>query len=964
MIEIRLGCIQYDFTKLNVLTGVAPVKDVVVSEFFDEYIFYEIKSDDYTKEEKEKLKKFKAGREKVEKKDREKQEKDFLENTLGLSGFGEFKKGTKTRKIKYYTHLRIPVRDKEKDEWMHEGADIIFRISKEHREKIKEVSIERRDGSVIKHDSFSKKEEHSGILYQIEKNCIVDWNREKHKTELVEYDYYFPPRKWKIKNDKYEPRDRHNHYTTSGTEEITISYKDGTYDVITLNSVSPLEEEDYLGMVSDLYSMSEELVKSKNGTIDISKQKISDLESIVNKVEKAFFYLKDNFVLSLIQENEKIPVNKMKHFSNKSIIEMDSGKPKVSGVIYKENPDNYENRQIKKFLVDLLDMLLREKKLIGKDRYDNMISYEEKKFLNEKRSLVNDLAKTLDEDMIIINEFVEKALNGFDKEELNESLLNELSELYKKEKRYFNEKNRKGYYDEYVERIKNLICLREKQIESCEKIKEEYNNQNKYSDVLEDLIKRVDKILKHKVFKDISRTNLPLKKTNIFSGNDIYRRFHQIMSNYLELEGASKPFFEYGDTDDITVEKLEVLYERWCLIRLLMLFVDEYGFRFTGSEGHKKTYSYEESKKKLKGYIDYLIQKGDIKDSEFRLEKGIKEVGKLKDNRFSLVIKYNHEFEIPESIDKSVFPPDGEKDKKKLIPDIYIEMNIENPKPSNEGKLETRCFCLDAKYRTKNPLTGNNGKSRWFSDLCSVAIQKYYFEMNEAGHKVDGSFILHSNSECHFKGINSSGYYGARYMNNAGYSMKTIEMAYKEYQKPWMKERESVEISSRLWHEMVDEGGSKKIKYMSDETKEDERFHNRFHNSIYKYAQNFGSILFIPTNISYMKNLVTMIMEHYFGIYFWLCWECGHEIKYGDIKDFNDNSIDHTAIDVTTAQSIRFVCPECNSLHVRNYCGVCALRRRNNEKIPLTWLGKHKIPYYAYSNNKWNLFCPKCNNSI
>lgn len=178
----------------------------------------------------------------------------------------------------------------------------------------------------------------------------------------------------------------------------------------------------------------------------------------------------------------------------------------------------------------------------------------------------------------------------------------------------------------------------------------------------------------------------------------------------------------YDEMDDIPILKLEQLYERWCLTKLLHIFVSDYGFELLDNKGNGYGAA---SRKKLYKYINQLLINGNFKDSEFHLKGQLFDADNLKrhqkdieDGVMLVDIYYNHEFILGDNVDWTEdMIPEGGRPKQKLIPDFYVKMTYRG---------ETKHFCLDAKYRTRNNLTWENGTRRWYVDLMSVALAKVY----------------------------------------------------------------------------------------------------------------------------------------------------------------------------------------------------------------------------------------------
>ena len=251
--------------------------------------------------------------------------------------------------------------------------------------------------------------------------------------------------------------------------------------------------------------------------------------------------------------------------------------------------------------------------------------------------------------------------------------------------------------------------------------------------------------------------------------------------------------------------------------------------------------------------------------------------------------------------------PEGGRPKQKLIPDFYVKMTYRG---------ETKHFCLDAKYRTRNNLTWENGTRRWYVDLMSVALQKYIVELSEV-QPIDGSFILHSNAYC------CAGRWDYRDCNPHAYCGQNLEKLWRDYSAYLQTDPDK--------NMLISERASRFFTENMQEIDWEVYFRN---------DNRIGSYYLLPGKDIYLRVWITMIMEHYFGIYDAMCWNCGHKVK---IEDISGTSEDRYVVS----------CPECGTAWVRNFCS------NENCRRPI---GKHLINYYAMArgNNKWNRVCPTC----
>ena len=424
------------------------------------------------------------------------------------------------------------------------------------------------------------------------------------------------------------------------------------------------------------------------------------------------------------------------------------------------------------------------------------------------------------------------------------------------------------------------------------------------------LIKRMEKLGDSKELSHIPLSRENLRCTNIFASNSKYHAMYQLMRQASEF--AQEIY--YDEMDDIPILKLEQLYERWCLVKLLHIFVSDYGFEFLDDTGKGNRNS---SKKQLYKYISQLLKNGTFKDSVFRLKGRLYDVSrKMEDDEMQVDIYYNHEFILGDNVDWTEdMIPEGGRPKQKLIPDFYVRMTYGG---------QTKHFCLDAKYRTRNNLTGENGSRRWYSDLMTVALQKYIVELSQV-QPIDGSFILHSNA------YSCVGKWAYQDRNPHAYCGQRLESLWAEYNK-------YLTVPSDVRDMLISEQARRFFTENAQGDFYEEEDGPVIDTRQYINDNRIGSYYLLPGKDIYLRVWITMIMEHYFGVYDAMCWDCGHRVKIGDIAYKNT---EHYVVN----------CPECGTVWVRNFC--------THDGRPI---GKHIINYYAMADggNKWNRVCPKC----
>lgn len=434
------------------------------------------------------------------------------------------------------------------------------------------------------------------------------------------------------------------------------------------------------------------------------------------------------------------------------------------------------------------------------------------------------------------------------------------------------------------------------------------------------LIQRMRKLCRAKELSSIPGSREILRCTNIFASNTKYHAMYQLM----KYAGEFAQEIYYNEINDIPILKLEQLYERWCFVKLVHIFVVDYGFEFLDDEGNGYG---DSSQKQLYNYINQLLKKGDFKDSVFHLKGHLYDASRhIEADEMQVDIYYNHEFVLGDTVDwQEEVIPEGGRPKQKLTPDFYVKMTYRG---------QTKHFCLDAKYRTRNSLTGEDGTRRWYSDLMTVALQKYIVELSQV-QPIDGSFILHSNA---YSCVDRWGYQDRNPHAYCGQKLESLWPEYNAYLKGRPDEDKDLLISERAQKFFTE--NAQKNPDQQDAKPGEEAYH-------YVNDNRIGAYYLLPGKDIYLRVWITMVMEHYFGIYDAMCWDCGHKVKAENIEKVvsggANRNLDHYVV----------TCPECGTAWVRNFCSNESCRRP---------IGKHIINYYgmAEGNNKWNRVCPEC----
>ena len=111
-----------------------------------------------------------------------------------------------------------------------------------------------------------------------------------------------------------------------------------------------------------------------------------------------------------------------------------------------------------------------------------------------------------------------------------------------------------------------------------------------------------------------------------------------------------------------------------------------------------------------------------------------------------------------------------------------------------------------------------------------------------------------------------------------------------------------------------------------------------------------GAVCFTPSSDSAadaaFRGLLQMIMEHYFKLYRYKCWNCGSEdLDIQELETAGGNEKYHV------------VCRKCRRFWVETHCWSC--KGEKSQK-----LGKHLYNYYqSQPGNPWDVICPVCRKS-
>lgn len=691
--------------------------------------------------------------------------------------------------------------------------------------------------------------------------------------------YFVPPRFWEKNAFSKTYQDTLiGHYITIGEEIIKIIFTDGHEEYMTLCSKIRKEEENfYKELVFDLISMHQQLCIDDSSTMAMAIKRSDDKEDefltsdnlykqtkcMINEFYNAFWTLEKNAQSELKYFKDKKSFNKIKKISSQALIEHEIlHKNKITAISYREDFDTFEHRVIKTHLQRLKNILT-----VRQEMEYNALKKEKCQLELEQKEEENIIKKPKFKDNDMKNNDGKFYIEATDRE----NLLNELEEKMKNE----------------------------------EGIKERWKK-------LED---KLNQIYESRLMKDVTNTMTSIRISNLFAYDSLYQKMYVVMlRNNKQIEGIDD---HISASDDVfSVTKLPKLYEIWCCLKLVLIFHKKYGLDFVSLKGEAEATGIDA----LKKYIHDVLNNNsnDMKETLFELNGKIQDK-KRGDISINVKIWYNKKI----CIDKNALYKEGISVKiPYVIPDIIMKISV------NEKE---KLFILDAKYRINNNYDG-------IKDLCEVAFQKYtlklghgidrrkefgFTKLSDENENIDGSFIIHSNSEtkyfirCEDERNQAEIIYNPKKYLGA-YPDKLVEQWYKRKKNKWTNENKENE-----WQQLKEwaKWSSKKRKTGIHENR-------------------IGIITVNPKENNLMY-LIQMIMEQHFEIYQSKCWLCG------------SNNIDIQEKRTKSGYEKYYIkCQKCKKLTVETHCGT--------EKCNLK-LGKHSKNYFAQSKD-WKVVCPKCRN--
>ncbi|MEA4805807.1 nuclease domain-containing protein [Acetobacterium wieringae] len=472
-----------------------------------------------------------------------------------------------------------------------------------------------------------------------------------------------------------------------------------------------------------------------------------------------------------------------------------------------------------------------------------------------------------------------------------------------------------------------------KEYEDSQKQKKELNlklkNKNERDKRWNDLEKKLDRIDETDLIKSVSKERTPIRSSNLFSFNPLYRRIYKIMKTN---SGAMEGIDYYSTDEEFGVAKLPELYEKWCCIKLVMLFVDTYGFRIKGKNGEYGNDGVLGFKNLIK---DILDERESLNGTKFELESD--QISVQLNRPMHVSIWYDREFPIDkeELKENNVF---AKYEHASLRPDIFMKIDYGN---------ESRLFVFDAKYRGNQNYDG-------IKDLCEIAFQKYTkelarlknpvseFGINLPSEIISGSFILHSSTQTVadtkvVEGIELRDDSKKDLGNTPSKKSPDVELNYDakkylgDYPDKW----------SEKW---IEKANDEKWNVNREKLKEWTTWKSGFDNN-----ENKLGIITCNPKSNQLAYVIQMIMEQQFRLYQSKCWICGGEVE--------------VSPKYTEKGQLKYhiKCKKCGKFMVETHCGKSECPSHDKKSK----IGKHTENYYASakSDNEdayWNVSCPVC----
>lgn len=365
--------------------------------------------------------------------------------------------------------------------------------------------------------------------------------------------------------------------------------------------------------------------------------------------------------------------------------------------------------------------------------------------------------------------------------------------------------------------------------------------------------RHIDQLLKGSPLLCGAGSGERLHTSNLFAMHPNYRRAYKLMR---ETEQQFVGIELWETRSSIRVDHTEKLYELWCLLKMLSIWINDYSFELISHDRKRLTdqiLRYLRSGKENLG-VETLVLRNTLR----KWTKNPQETEQV--------------IELRLDYDKKQWIQEGGR-RTYLQPDFYLEILYPD---SKEGIYR---FCLDAKYH--NYADKQMTKWGWYRNMFEVALDKYIFRLGQgADTKIHGSYILHSDSRNPNKNIDR--YFWSGYV--------------REENSPDMFQREKHDVEGYLARKV---SGQKEQEIL-----------DRLPGELDMAADcQFGAVCFTPLNDAPFRGLMQMIMEHFLGLYKEKCWICGSDAPAFD-----------TLRTETDFEKYYITCPNCREFWVESHC--------------------------------------------
>lgn len=450
-----------------------------------------------------------------------------------------------------------------------------------------------------------------------------------------------------------------------------------------------------------------------------------------------------------------------------------------------------------------------------------------------------------------------------------------------------------GFYNEEFKNYDLLKCLN-MSLENEQQLNEKWETLSQY----------LEKIEKSSLMQSVKDIKTEIKTSNLFTFHPVYQKIYEAMiQSDKVMDGVE--YYSLNKEDEFRIANLPQLYEVWCCMKLVLMFMQNYGFEFVSINRE------ETGIESLKKYLQSVLQEKELSSTQFDLSYN------GNGTHMDVTIWYDREIKIDSDRleQEHLF---AKHKRSYLRPDIIMKIRANG---------NYKIFVFDAKYR------GDRYDGR--QDLCEVAFQKYMLELGTGanftqefgfgypfGERISGSFILHNSSSV-------TSFYEEDEKVEIVYNPKQYLGAYPDkFVEKWLE-------NSKKYHWNVSD---LEFRRWVSWNRNNDNHENRI------------GVLIVSPKENKLAYLIQMIMEQHFGIYKSKCWICGSD----------DISVECKKTEKGYPKYY-ITCNECNKFMVETHCGepTCPSHDRRLK------IGKHRINYYAKSKSAnsyacWNVSCPKC----